>query len=147
MKKKVFILKRVGKIPTPIYISLLVFIAAAPLSFVLSWGKAETSFVQEFCELGIFSLIFLTLYMIHPVVLRDDGDIVLIHLFVPFKETIKVQDIIDIKHSVSPILFGHVEMLSLRTEKGVKYISISDTELFCSECLKQNPNIQIREIS
>ena len=143
MKKKVFILKRVGKIPTPLYILLMVFIVAAPLAFVVSFGKSDTSFLQEFCELGIFALIFMILYMIHPVVLREDGKVVLIHFFLPFQKTINVQDIIEIKHSISPVLFGHVEMLSLCTEKGVTYITISDTEVFCSHCLKINPNIQI----
>ena len=147
MKKKVFILKRVGKIPTPLYILIMVFIVAAPLAFVVPFGKNDTSFLQEFCEIGIFALIFMILYMIHPVILREDGRAVLIHFFFPFKKTIRVQEVTEIKHSISPVLFGQVEMISLRTEKGVTHIAISDTETFCAECLKINPNIQIREIS
>lgn len=146
MKKKVFILKRVGKIPTPIYMLLFIVIAATPLAFAISWGRSERSFLVEFIDLGIFTLIFMLLLMIHPVVLREDGRLRLIHLFFPFRETLMVQDITAIKHSVAPMLFGHVEMLSIHTAKGIKYIAISDTEVFCSHCLKINPNIQISAI-
>lgn len=146
MSKRFFI-KRVGRIPIFIFITLYWIIGSTWIIFMhlIIHNDNIQDLIADNIVLEVLMFFFLCALFIHPVVLKDDGELIVINFSYPFWEKYKVQDIQKISPVSAKIVFGEVEALCLSFEKQQKNIIITDREMFCLECKKLNPNIEITD--
>lgn len=144
---KRFIIKRVGRTPIIFFIIMYWIIGSAWIVFcdLIFHNHNVKEIITDNIVLEVLVFFFICAVFIHPVVLKDNGELIVINFSYPFREKYMVQDIQKISPVSAKIVFGEVEALCLSFEKQQKNIIITDREQFCLECKKLNPNIEITD--
>lgn len=143
MRNKLFLLKYIGKVPIVQVLAICYLPALVLFAYIVLYE--HTSFpwkITDCVVFGILYLWFLLAIFIHPIIIKNNHTINIVHFSYPFREKIKIESINRISsHKVSTFL-GIINYLTLYTRKKQVNIFITDTEGFCEECLRINPNIK-----